>query len=282
MYQEVEVVEQIAAGELETGKELIRHVIYKEQELLDRVQDFNAPYLEGTGHPSQQQNCVTIEHYYRVEIFYAVIDFQLMKLNTIFNEKTRELLVLSSSLNPRFDFQSFDIDNLCSLAEKYYPHDVLDLDDLRTKLEHFEYQLSELEEFQNLCTLSVLCQEFVRTRTPFVLIERLVRLVMTLPVSTATIERAFSAMKIIKNQLRSKMSYGFLADLMTVHIEKDIVDTNDSDTVINEFYGLVLLVVKTGVSGLNLVLDGSTLDVDGARANLNGEIGVERLSRSVW
>ncbi|KAL6205341.1 hypothetical protein ACLB2K_022602 [Fragaria x ananassa] len=133
--------------------------------------DFNAPYLEGTGRPSQQQNCVTIEHYYRVEIFYAVIDFQLMELNTRFNEKTRELLVLSSSLDPRFDFQSFDIDNICSLAEKYYPHDVSDLDDLRTELEHFEYQFSKLEEFQNLCTLLELCQEFVRTRTPFVLIE---------------------------------------------------------------------------------------------------------------
>ncbi|XP_050379455.1 uncharacterized protein LOC126796766 [Argentina anserina] len=53
--------------------------------------DFNAPYLEGTGHPSQQLNCVTIEHYYRVQVVYVVIDFQLMELNTRLNEKTREL-----------------------------------------------------------------------------------------------------------------------------------------------------------------------------------------------
>lgn len=65
--------------------------------------DFSARHMEGTGHKSQQQNCVTIEHYYRVEIFNAVIDFQLMELNSRFNEQTRELLILSSALDPRFD-----------------------------------------------------------------------------------------------------------------------------------------------------------------------------------
>ncbi|PRQ22054.1 putative HAT dimerization domain, ribonuclease H-like domain-containing protein [Rosa chinensis] len=200
--------------------------------------DFSARHMEGTGRLSQQQNCVTIEHYYRVEIFNAVIDFQLMELNSRFNEQTRELLILSSALDPRFDFQSFDIDKICCLAEKFYPHDVPDLNDLRDQLEHFEYQFSELSEFQDLCTLSELCQEFVNTRTPFMLIERLVRLVMTLPVSTATTERAFSAMKLIKNRLRSKMSDDFLADLMTVHIEREIVDTIDSNSVIDEFYAL--------------------------------------------
>ncbi|KAM5583814.1 hypothetical protein ABKV19_003607 [Rosa sericea] len=198
--------------------------------------DFSARHMEGTGRLSQQQNCITIEHYYRVEIFNAVIDFQLMELNSRFNEQTRELLILSSALDPRFDFQSFDIDKICCLAEKFYPHDVPDLNDLRDQLEHFEYQFSELSEFQDLCTLSELCQEFVNTRTPFLLIERLVRLVMTLPVSTATTERAFSAMKLIKNRLRSKMSDDFLADLMTVHIEREIVDTIDSNSVIDEFY----------------------------------------------
>ncbi|KAL6211703.1 hypothetical protein ACLB2K_016926 [Fragaria x ananassa] len=200
--------------------------------------DFSARHMEGTSRLSQQQNCVTIEHYYHFEIFNAVIDFQLMELSSRFNEQTRELLILSSALDPRFDFQSFDIDKICSLAKKFYPHDVPDLHDLRDQLEHFEYQFSELSEFQDLCTISELCQELVKTRTPVFLIERLLRLVMTLPVSTATTERAFSAMKLIKNRLRSKMSDDFLADLMTVHIEREIVDSIDSNSVIDEFYAL--------------------------------------------
>ncbi|XP_062015845.1 uncharacterized protein LOC133732329 [Rosa rugosa] len=37
--------------------------------------DISARHMQGTGRLSQQQNCVTIEHYYHVEILNAVIDF---------------------------------------------------------------------------------------------------------------------------------------------------------------------------------------------------------------
>ncbi|XP_024036210.1 uncharacterized protein LOC107178826 [Citrus sinensis] len=50
-------------------------------------------------------------------------DFQLMELNSRFSEQTVELLTLSSALDPVDGFKSFDIDNICSLTEKFYPHD---------------------------------------------------------------------------------------------------------------------------------------------------------------
>ncbi|KDO42404.1 hypothetical protein CISIN_1g045230mg, partial [Citrus sinensis] len=55
-------------------------------------------------------------------------------------------------------------------------------------------------------------------------IDGLIRLVLTLPISTATTERAFSATKLIKTSLRSKME------------NEEIIDTVDSDSVINDFY----------------------------------------------
>ncbi|CAL9019982.1 unnamed protein product [Prunus brigantina] len=54
----------------------------------------------------------------------------------------------------------------------------------------------------------------------YYLIDRLIRLVLTLPVSTATTERAFSAMKLVKTALRNKMKNEFLVDSMIVYIEK--------------------------------------------------------------
>jgi hypothetical protein len=42
--------------------------------------------------------------------------------------------------------------------------------------------------------------------------DRLIRLVLTLPVSTAASERAFSAMKLVKTRLRNKMGDEFLRD----------------------------------------------------------------------
>jgi len=68
--------------------------------------------------------------------------------------------------------------------------------------------------FSNNCCLIGCCV--------LLLLDRLLRLVMTLSVSTATTERSFSEMKIIKSKLRNKMGHGFLADSMSVYIEREI------------------------------------------------------------
>ena len=54
------------------------------------------------------------------------------------------------------------------------------------------------------------------------LLDRLIRLVLTLSVSTATIERVLSVMKIIKTRLCSKMEDEFLANSLITYIEKYI------------------------------------------------------------
>jgi hypothetical protein len=46
------------------------------------------------------------------------------------------------------------------------------------------------------------------------LVDRLIRFIMTLPVSTATTERAFSAMKIVKISLRNRIENDFLASYL--------------------------------------------------------------------
>jgi hypothetical protein len=51
---------------------------------------------------------------------------------------------------------------------------------------------------------------------------RIIELALLLPVVTATVERAFSAMKIIKTELRNKMTDGWLNDLMVCYIEREI------------------------------------------------------------
>ena len=68
------------------------------------------------------------------------------------------------------------------------------------------------------------------------LIDRLIRLVLTLPVSTATVERSFSAMKLIKTALRNKMEEEFLADSMMIHIERELIEDIETDLIIDEFY----------------------------------------------
>ena len=75
-------------------------------------------------------------------------------------------------------------------------------------------------------------------RSIYFLIDRLIRLVLTLPVSTATTERAFSAMKLLKTRLRNSMKDEFLADNMIVYIEKEIAGNFTIEMIMDEFYSM--------------------------------------------
>ena len=70
------------------------------------------------------------------------------------------------------------------------------------------------------------------------LVYRMVILVLTLPVSTATTERAFSAMKLVKIELRNKMEDDFLNDSLMLYIEKDIASTFSLDSTVDDFEDL--------------------------------------------
>ncbi|KAK2655809.1 hypothetical protein Ddye_008861 [Dipteronia dyeriana] len=160
--------------------------------------DVSARYREGTGRSCQHQNNIAVEHYYHFNIFNDVIDFQLMELDTRFLDQTMELLALSSVLDPTNHFESFNIEDICTLANKFYPDDFIEreLSDLKRQLQHFKNDVLVHQKFQNMSSLSELCHGLVETRKShlFFLIDRLIRLVLTLLVSTASTEFVFSAM----------------------------------------------------------------------------------------
>ena len=72
----------------------------------------------------------------------------------------------------------------------------------------------------------------------YFLIDRLIRLVLTFPVSTATTKRAFLAMKLLETRLRNRMEVEFLADNMIVYIEKEIVGNFTIEMIMDEFYSM--------------------------------------------
>jgi hypothetical protein len=72
------------------------------------------------------------------------------------------------------------------------------------------------------------------------MVDRLLRLVLTLPVSTATTEKWFSAMKLAKTRLRCTMGDGLLRDCLVIYIEKELVASISTDDIITT----VLLLVE--------------------------------------
>ncbi|XP_028112903.1 zinc finger MYM-type protein 1-like [Camellia sinensis] len=88
-----------------------------------------------------------------------------------------------------------------------------------------------------LANVQSFCEWLVRTNksTIYQLVYRVITLVLTLPVSTATTERSFSAMKIVKSRLRNKMEDKFLTDSLLVYIEKEIVENFITESIIEDF-----------------------------------------------
>ena len=125
------------------------------------------------------------------------------------------------------------------LANKFYPKDFREQEKLHLKfqLEFFELDVHQNSDLQKVSTISELCQVLVKTRKSIIypLVDRLILLVLTLPVLTVTTERAFFAMKLIKMRLRNNMEDDFLASYMITYIEKDIARTFTIDSIIDEF-----------------------------------------------
>lgn len=116
-------------------------------------------------------------------------------------------MTLCASLDPRHD--SFDISKICTLVEKFYPEDFSSQEraQLESQLPHFQLDVCNNPELKCLSSLADLTVGLYKTgkAATYSMVVRLLRLVITLPVSTATAERAFSAMKLIKTRLRNRM-----------------------------------------------------------------------------
>jgi hypothetical protein len=183
-----------------------------------------------------------VELHYHFDIFNATIDFQLQELDNRFSEGAMELLTLSSALDPNDAYKSFSIDDICRLVEKYYPLDFSEQEKINLIFQLKRFQLDMLNDLKlkKLSSIAELCRGLIETEKSerYHLIDRLIRLVLTLPVSTTTTERVFSVMKVIKTRLRNKMDDEFLANSLVVYIEREIFKSFNSDLILDDFVSL--------------------------------------------
>jgi hypothetical protein len=60
-------------------------------------------------------------------------------------------------------------------------------------------------------------------------------LALLLPVATASVERVFSAMKVVKSNLCNKMGDEWLNDRLVTYIERDVLLTINNDVILDHF-----------------------------------------------
>ena len=207
------------------------------------VPQFNAPYVPISRHARrQQENQITLMQYYREQVFLIAIDTQIQELNSRFSDRSMELLTLGSALVPKDTYQAFNIDNICTLVEKYYPMDFNEQEKitLRFQLQHFIVDARQDSNLKSLSTIQELCACLAATKKSevYYLIDRLLRLIMTLPVSTPTTERSSSSMKTFKSMLKNMTEYELIPDSMIIYIERKIAKSFSLDSIIDDLESL--------------------------------------------
>ncbi|XP_041999736.1 uncharacterized protein LOC121749213 [Salvia splendens] len=177
-------------------------------------------------------------HHYRVELFCSVIDMQAQELNHRFNEVNTDLLLCMTCFDPRDSFSAFDSEKLLRLA-KYYLSEFSEvtLYELESQLDNFIFYVRTDERFSRVSGIAGLAQNMVSTRKHenFLLVYLLIKLSLLLPVATASVERAFSAMKLVKTSLRNHMGDQLLKDCLVPYIEKDVFVNVTNEAIMQRF-----------------------------------------------
>ena len=78
----------------------------------------------------------------------------------------------------------------------------------------------------------------MKKNVSYQLIYSLVTLALILLVATATVERAFSIMNIIKNRLRNQIGDQWMNNCLITYIEKDIFKTIKCEKIMQRFQNM--------------------------------------------
>lgn len=174
---------------------------------------------------------------FEVETFFPIIDtlsLQLKQRLNSYKDINDRFGVFSQleTLNPE------DLKKKCKEFADFYHEDVNEKE-LETECLHFKEYLKTAQSSENKDTNSIsaiyrLLKENKMDET-FPNIEIALRIFLSMMVTNCSGERSFSKLKIIKNELRTRMLQERLSSLSLMSIESDVLKELDFDEVINDF-----------------------------------------------
>jgi len=155
------------------------------------------------------------EEYYRISIFIPFLDSILLQLQTRFNQQLKEVIALEGLIPA--NFSAYNNDSILSAAS-LYENDLHKnaLINLKAELTMWRNQWKDSTAEKPESALEALryCTNVLPN------IKLLLQLFATLPVTSATPERTFSTLKLLKNYLRSTMNEERLNGLAMAKINK--------------------------------------------------------------
>ncbi|XP_066373509.1 uncharacterized protein [Miscanthus floridulus] len=183
----------------------------------------------------------TNDDHFRREVYIGVIDQISQELDNRFDDINMELLSCMSAFSPSNSFASFDARKVRRLVE-FYPKDFSNNDLLKLELQLDNY-INDMRQdaiFQGLDNIVDLSVKLVETKRHKVydMVYLLLKLILLLPVATASVEMVFSALVIVKTKSRNKIGDTVLDDCLVTFIERDIFFQVNEDDIMETFMSL--------------------------------------------
>jgi len=153
-------------------------------------------------------------------------------------QQNTEFLQCISCLSPVKSFTVFDVNKLLRMTE-FYPNYFIDVSKmvLRTQFKNYVTNVWSDPKFAKLKGLSDLGAKVVETNkyNTFVIVYKLLKLALLLPVATASVERVFSDMKVVKSNLCNKTGDQWLNDRLVTYIERYVLLTISNAVILSHF-----------------------------------------------
>ncbi|XP_066358052.1 uncharacterized protein [Miscanthus floridulus] len=183
----------------------------------------------------------TNDDHFRREVYIGVIDQISQELDNRFDEINMELLSCMSAFSHSNSFASFDARKVRRLTE-FYPKDFSnnDLLKLEMQLDNYIDDMRQYASFQGLDNIVDLSVKLIETKRHKVydMVYLLLKLILLLPVATASVERIFSALVIVKTKSRNKIGDTVLDDCLVTFIEHGIFFQVNEDDIMETFMSL--------------------------------------------
>ena len=190
---------------------------------------------------SQAHRFLSPRDYYR-QLYYQACDLLLRELEDRFNQNDNlaPVLALESLILKAANGESYD-DVLHILEESCYAND-LDFVHLKRQLPLLVDVIKQLKPvILKVTTVRTVCEAMSTNNTYKLMlseVHKLLRLYLTVPVTSSTSERTFSAMKRLLTYLRSTMTEKRLNNCLLLHVHKDLTDQLNLFEIANEFISL--------------------------------------------
>lgn len=168
---------------------------------------------------------LTIEKYWKIDVYNTIIDYITNRMKTRFSD---ESLKLAKSID---NFFMLDFDGSLEFIEYYS-------DNLKIKKDILKAEMMIVNNYLNSKIKNWTIQDLFSTVTLelYPNLHNLLQVALSIPVSSASCERSFSAMRRIKNWLRTTMIQNRFSNLAIIHIENELVKTSiESKQILEDF-----------------------------------------------